>query len=422
MAATSPKRAWVTLLTRASYLPGVITLAYTLRKHASAYPLVVLITPSLPERSLRALELESQHNPLVVVHPVEPLLPSGPVTLIAARFEDTWTKLRAFELTTYDRCVFLDADITIYKNMDDVFETPLPAPDWIAANHGCVCNLDHDSWAPDNWNADNCGYTPLEHPSALDAGTPVPEDEEPPHTHCLLNGGLFVYNPSSALWDSMLEYFNSSKELSTFQFPDQDFMARFFLHKWLPVSWKYNALKTMENWHPNIWRDEEVRGLHYIVDKPWERRVASDGIGGHLGRDGKTHGWWWDVWEEWVRVRNDERELLVILEALVAKPLDKYGDKTQCEENKGKGLPVPVPDSPARRRARQMKNGDCEKHSEGGQPSAGEGAHDHTSVDGRPGPKFPVLRQPRPGERGELPCGIFSTQFEKRRKLITSVF
>ncbi len=55
-----------------------------------------------------------------------------------------------------------------------------------------------------------------------------------------------------------------------------------------------------------------------------------------------------------------------------------------------------------------MKNGDCEKHSEGGQPSAGEGAHDHTSVDGRPGPKFPVLRQPRPGERGELPCGMLA--------------
>lgn len=405
MAAASPKRAWVTLLTRASYLPGVITLAYTLRAHASAYPLVVLITPSLPDRSLRAFELEAQRNPLVIIHPIEPLLPSGPVTLIAARFEDTWTKLRAFELTTYDTCVFLDADITIYKNMDDVFETPLPADNWIAANHGCVCNLDHDSWAPNNWNAENCAYTALEHPSALDAGIPVPKDEEPPHTHCLLNGGLFVYKPSSTLWNSMLEYFKSSKELSTFQFPDQDFMARYFLRKWLPVSWKYNALKTMENWHPNIWRDEKVRGLHYIVDKPWERRVASDGIGGHLGRDGKTHTWWWDVWEEWIEARKGETELLGTLAALVAKPLDEDGDKRQCEENKDKGLPVPVPDSPARKKASGLTNGDRGKHSEGGPPSAGEDADDPRSVIGRPGLNFPVLRQPRPGERGELQVG-----------------
>ena len=237
--------------------------------------------------------------------------------------------------------------------MDEVFDTPLPTSNWIAANHGCVCNLDHDSWAPDNWNADNCGYTPLEHPSALEGGTPVPSDEKPPHTLCLLNGGLVVYKPSTALWEAMLERFNNSKELSSYQFPDQDFMASFFLHKWVSLSWKYNALKTMKQWHPNIWRDGEVRGLHYIVDKPWSRRVASDGIGGHLGRDGETHSWWWDVWEEWVQARKDETELLGILEELVAEPLDMEGDRKQCAENKEKGLPVPVPDSPSRSSAGQ---------------------------------------------------------------------
>lgn len=54
------------------------------------------------------------------------------------------------------------------------------------------------------------------------------------------------------------------------------------------MSWKYNAIKTMKAWHPNIWRDEEVRALHFIKDKPREKRMASDDIGGHLGRDGKT--------------------------------------------------------------------------------------------------------------------------------------
>ena len=354
MAAADPKRAWVTLLTRPSYLPGVITLAYSLRTHSTAYPLVVLITPSLPESCVRALELEAHHNPLLTVHPVEPLLPTGPVTLIAARFEDTWTKLRAFELTSYEACVFLDADLTIYKNMDDVFDTAVPGRDWIAANHACVCNLDHDSWAPDNWTVENCAWTPLEHPSALDTATPISPRDKPPHTHALLNGGLFLYYPSSELWENMMDTFRSSKELPTYQFPDQDFLASYFLAKWVPLPWKYNALKTMENWHPNIWRDGEVRGLHYIVDKPWEKRVASDGIGGHLGRDGKTHSWWWEVWEGWARDRAEDRELLATLEGLVAEPLDEDGDKKQCEENKQKGLPVPIPDSSARRKGREL--------------------------------------------------------------------
>lgn len=383
MAEPKPKRAWVTLLTRPSYLPGVITLAYSLQTHSTAYSLVVLITPSLPESCLRALELEALHNPLLTVHPVEPLLPTGSVTLIAARFEDTWTKLRAFELTSYEACVFLDADLTVYRNMDEVFDLALPGDDWIAANHACVCNLDHDSWAPGNWTAENCAWTPLEHPAALGTSTPISPDDKPPHTHTLLNGGLFLYHPSPKLWEDILATFHSSKELSTYQFPDQDFLASYFLAKWVPLSWKFNALKTMENWHPNIWRDEEVRGLHYIVDKPWEKRVASDGIGGHLGRDGKTHSWWWDIWEAWRSKRAGEGELLKVLDELVANPLDEEVDNKQCGENKKNGLPVPIPDSPARRRGMDLL--------------------ERERANGNLGPQFPVFRKPRPGERGHGP-------------------
>ncbi|KAL8933928.1 MAG: hypothetical protein Q9216_006154, partial [Gyalolechia sp. 2 TL-2023] len=258
------QRAWVTLLTRSSYLPGVITLAHSLSTHNTAYPLIVLITPSLPSSSLRALELESHHNPLLQIHPVEPLLPPQPPpqpkasskatttasssASVAARFEDTWTKLRAFSLTHLSVAVFLDADITIYKNMDEVFDIHLPADDWIAANHACVCNLDHDSWAPENWKRGNCAYTPLSHPEALHTASAVPEGAKPPDTYALLNSGFFVYRPSSSsssspsssssLWEDILAYFHSHPHLlSTFQFPDQDFLAHYFAGRWMPLSW-----------------------------------------------------------------------------------------------------------------------------------------------------------------------------------------
>ena len=339
----APKRAWVTLLTRPSYFPGVVTLAYSLSAHATAYPLVVLTTPSLPQSCLRALELEAIHNPLLTIHPIDPLvLPQDrKTTLIAARFEDTWTKLRAFQLTSYEACVFVDADITIFKNMDEIFDVALPGDDWIGANHACVCNLDHDSWAPDEWKRENCPYTPLRHPAALKEATPVPVSAVPPSTYALLNGGVFLYHPSETLWKAMHNHFLTSPDLSTFKFPDQDFLASVFCGRWRPLPWKYNALKTMKQWHPNIWRDEEVKGLHYIVDKPWEKRVASDGIGGHLGRDGETHAWWWNVWHEWRSQRGGE--LLNIIDELVANPLDKEADKRQCEENRNKGFPIPIP-------------------------------------------------------------------------------
>ena len=144
----------------------------------------------------------------------------------------------------------------------------------------------------------------------------------------------------------------------------------------------------MRAWHPNVWRDDEVMGLHYIVDKPWEKRVASDGIGGHLGRDGETHMWWWGVWDDWRGQR--DKELVRTMDELIAKPLDEESDRRQCVENREKGLPVPIPSVVAEEGANDT-GADVEK-----------GVNGHADIHGDKdeGLDFPVLRKPRLGERG----------------------
>lgn len=188
--------------------------------------------------------------------------------------------------------------------MDPVFEqaSNLP-PGWIAANHVCVCNLDLDHWAPDTWRPENCAYTPLVHPSALTE--PLQPAAGSTETYHLLNGGMFVFHPTPGLWGEMLELFNTTPLLSTFKFPDQDFLALFFRDKWLALGWQYNAIKTMRYWHPSIWRDESVVCLHYIVDKPWAKRVGADGVAGYKGLDGETHRWWWEAYQLWEAERVD---------------------------------------------------------------------------------------------------------------------
>ncbi|KAF4548111.1 Glucose N-acetyltransferase-like protein 4 [Elsinoe fawcettii] len=301
MASEPDQYAYCTLITRASYLAGVVLLAHSLKKHSS-HPLIVLYTPSLPASSIRALELEASKSNMLL-HRTEALLPRENihVNLIAARFADTWTKLRVFQLhetyPQYKRICYLDADMLIFRNPDAIFSLDLPS-DWIAANHACVCNLDSDPWAPSDWTAPNCAYTPLSHPDALTSPTPVTPSSPP--THHLLNSGFFLFTPSPSLWSSMLHFFNSTPLLAEFKFPDQDFLAEFFRNKWRSVGWQYNALKTMRYWHENIWRDDEVVVLHYIVDKPWAKRNKEDGTAGYLGRDGETHAWWWRTWGEWV--------------------------------------------------------------------------------------------------------------------------
>jgi inositol 3-alpha-galactosyltransferase len=347
-------RAWITLITSTSYIPGVLLLAYSLRKHKSQYPLLILYTSSINTATSTALLAESRLSNFQLLKVENLAPPNAGGNLIAERFRDTWTKLRVFEMYGWDRLCWLDADMLIFKNVDAVFEIQLgPESErgrWIAANHVCVCNLDHDSWAPADWTRKNCAWTGSSHPTALTDAPPVPKSGTGKDTHRLLNGGLFLFDPSKELWEAMLHTLTTDTSINEFMFPDQDFLAYFFLDRWVPLPWHYNALKTWRYWHPEMWRDEEVGVLHYIVDKPWHSRVkmikdGRDGINGaqvdgsgdkeerkkvagYLGRDGETHGWWWDVYEEWIRSRADMGEAYAsyaptLMYRLCAKPLDR---------------------------------------------------------------------------------------------------
>ncbi|KAJ0335187.1 hypothetical protein COL922a_009599 [Colletotrichum nupharicola] len=74
-------------------------------------------------------------------------------------------------------------------------------------------------------------------------------------------------------------------------FPDQDLLAELFRGRWVGLPYVYNALKTLR-WrgvHDVIWRDEEVKNVHYILSpKPWDC-CEDDGAEGH----DESHRWWW---------------------------------------------------------------------------------------------------------------------------------
>jgi hypothetical protein len=87
----------VFLLSSASYLPGVLVLAHSLRKHHSKFPLIVLYNEKVPHKALDVLRAYG-----LAIRPIEMLLPAGEVTTIAERFVDTWAKMRVFELIEYE--------------------------------------------------------------------------------------------------------------------------------------------------------------------------------------------------------------------------------------------------------------------------------------------------------------------------------
>ena len=161
----------------------------------------------------------------------------------------------------------------------------------------------------------NCAYTPLEHPSGLTSPTQITDNCPRPHTQ--LNSGLVVLNPSSKLADAVSNHLSTSPLVSTWSFPDQDLLADLFKGKWKPLPWCYNALKTLMIIHKPLWRDEEIRCLHYILaDKPWHARVPENGNGNY----DKCHRWWWDRLEQLgVEMQTNSRDWELVLSNVADK-------------------------------------------------------------------------------------------------------
>ncbi|KAK7463696.1 hypothetical protein VKT23_005635 [Stygiomarasmius scandens] len=280
------KAAYTTLLTRTSYLPGLLVLWHGLKRVDSQYPLVVMVTPDLPQD---ARDILLRYN--IPMFEINTLLPAEDRHNVAehdVRFKDTWTKLRAFELVDFERVVLLDSDMIVMKNMDELMDLPLKA-DEIAAAHVCACNPMKIPHYPADWVPENCAHTavegPLANPPSWTPGGPRPYGQ--------LNSGTVVLNPSAELSTAIVHYLDT-QPLEDFAFPDQDLLSEFFRGKWKALPWYYNALKTLRVIHPQEWSDEEVRCLHFILrDKPWIARTPAT-----LGPFDEVNSWWWQHFDE----------------------------------------------------------------------------------------------------------------------------
>jgi len=96
----------------------------------------------------RELNILAERN-IPAIH-IPDFIPPVSFTMVFLRFVAAWNKLRIFSLETFGRIVFLDADILVVKNMDELMDIPVP-DDTIAACHACVCNPRNISHFPPSW-------------------------------------------------------------------------------------------------------------------------------------------------------------------------------------------------------------------------------------------------------------------------------
>ena len=102
-----------------------------------------------------------------------------------------------------------------------------------------------------------------------------------------------VLRPSIPQMETLRRFLEESPLVPTFAFPDQDLLSEVYRGRWKPLPYIYNALKPLRTIHSKLWRDEEVKNVHYIfAEKPWHKKPSRK----HDPSDPfhEVHLWWWD--------------------------------------------------------------------------------------------------------------------------------
>jgi lipopolysaccharide biosynthesis glycosyltransferase len=107
----------------------------------------------------------------------------------------------------------------------------------------------------------------------LKDGRPPKFGIDPSKSFHLLDSGLVILTPSVTTFNSIQNFLETSPLVPNFSSGDGDLLATLFKGRVIPISYIYNGLKTVRSYHKDLWKDEQVKNIHYpSSDKPWEER------------------------------------------------------------------------------------------------------------------------------------------------------
>jgi inositol 3-alpha-galactosyltransferase len=278
-AAKPATRAYVTFLAGdGDYWKGVVGLAKGLRKVGSAYPLVVAVLPDVPESHRRILVSQG-----CIVREIEPVYPPENQTQFAmAYYVINFSKLRIWEFVEYERMLYLDADIQVYDNIDELFELEKAR---FYAVMDCFCEK---TWS--HTPQYKIGYCQQ---CSDRVAWPTAELGPPPALY--FNAGMFVHEPSMETAKALLD---TLRVTPSTPFAEQDFLNVFFRDQYKPIPNVYNLVLAMLWRHPENVQLEKIKVVHYCAagSKPWrytgkEANMDREDIKMLVRK-------WWDVYND----------------------------------------------------------------------------------------------------------------------------
>lgn len=182
------KCAFVSVMSTDDYLPGLLVLHESLISTNTKYPFLVLLTKNISPKVVSIIESQC------ISYKVIDKEINNPTDVERNhRWFPTYSKLNVFDQTQYEKIVYLDVDIIILRNIDELFEH--------------------------------------KHMSATNAGGMLPRKSSWVH----LNSGVFILEPSRVLFEDMINKvgkIEKLKSMGTFERPqygsDQDFLNAYY--------------------------------------------------------------------------------------------------------------------------------------------------------------------------------------------------
>lgn len=216
--------AFVSLTTNDEYAIGALVLGKSLKNTGTTRKLVLMVTAGVS--AIKRDKLKTVWDEIVDITLLDSQDKENLALLARPELGCTFSKLRAWTLTQFTKCVFLDADTLILQNVDDLFER-----DELSA--------------------------------VADVGWP----------DCF-NSGVFVFKPNMKTYDELL---NHAKTVGSFDGGDQGLLNDFFsdwstadISRHLPFT--YNMVSNIcYSYAPAFKRfGRDVKIVHFLgLVKPW---------------------------------------------------------------------------------------------------------------------------------------------------------
>ncbi|KAI8028403.1 putative UDP-glucuronate:xylan alpha-glucuronosyltransferase 4 [Camellia lanceoleosa] len=239
-----PREAYVTILhSSETYVCGAIALAQSIIQTNSTKDLVLLADDSISRKSLQGLRAAGWK-----VKHIDRI--RSPYARKDAYNEWNYSKLRVWELTNYDKVIFIDADLIVLKNMDGFFVYPQ------------LSAIGNDKF--------------------------------------LFNSGVMLVEPSKCTFETLME---KRYRVTSYNGGDQGFLNEMFTwwHRWPS---KVNHLKISVGDHNKVHDQmipKNIYTIHYLGLKPWmcymDYDCNWDMLDRHRYASDAAHQRWWQVYK-----------------------------------------------------------------------------------------------------------------------------